>query len=233
MTDATAAPIGPTTGLAVLHLFCKPLPLLDGEAVVAAVKACEATGHQVVTASMLGHKADLAFMVLGPDWRELRRWGISEDHLPPGSTVLFRQPNIWEEYKAYILSAAALLALQSALIAGLMIQRARRRRMEYALRENERRLHATVEQNQDLAGRLITAQEAERTSAARQAQHQKRDADEREPEARRQHRERIDEEYRHDGERERLRTAAGAPPGPKSPRLVMPEVMPWPRWSAA
>lgn len=39
--------------------------------------------------------------------------------------------------------------------------------MENALRENERRLHATVQQNQDLAGRLITAQEAERTRIAR------------------------------------------------------------------
>jgi chlorite dismutase len=56
----------------VLHLFCKPTPLLDGEAVVAAVKASEATGDQVVPVSMLGHKADLAFMVLGPDLRQLR-----------------------------------------------------------------------------------------------------------------------------------------------------------------
>ena len=40
---------------------------------VAAVKACEAADHQVVTVAMLGHKADLAFMALGPDLRELRR----------------------------------------------------------------------------------------------------------------------------------------------------------------
>ena len=66
-------PVTPANGWGVLHLFCKPTPLLDGEAVVAAVKACESAGHQVVSASMLGHKADLAFMALGPDWRELRR----------------------------------------------------------------------------------------------------------------------------------------------------------------
>ncbi len=66
-------PVSPANGWGVLHLFCKPTPLLDGEAVVAAVKACESAGHQVVSASMLGHKADLAFMALGPDWRELRR----------------------------------------------------------------------------------------------------------------------------------------------------------------
>jgi chlorite dismutase len=69
MTDA----VSPTTGWGVLHLFCQPSPLVDGEAVVAAVKAGEADGLQVVTLSMLGHKADVAFMALGPDLRALRR----------------------------------------------------------------------------------------------------------------------------------------------------------------
>jgi peroxiredoxin len=69
----TSEPVVPSVGWGVLHLFCKPTPLLDGEAVVAAVKATEVADHQVVTAAMLGHKADLAFMALGPDWRVLRR----------------------------------------------------------------------------------------------------------------------------------------------------------------
>jgi chlorite dismutase len=69
MTDA----VTPTEGWAVLHLFCKPTPLVDGELVAAAVKNAEGAGHQVVTVSVLGHKADCAFMALGPDWRELRR----------------------------------------------------------------------------------------------------------------------------------------------------------------
>ena len=42
------------------------------EAVVAAVRACQADDHQVVTFAVLGHKADLAFMVLGNDWRSHR-----------------------------------------------------------------------------------------------------------------------------------------------------------------
>jgi hydrogen peroxide-dependent heme synthase len=69
----TLEPVVPTVGWGVLHLFCKPAPGFDPEAVVAAVKLAEAADHQVVTAAMLGHKADLAFMALGPDWRELRR----------------------------------------------------------------------------------------------------------------------------------------------------------------
>ena len=60
-----------------------------------------------------------------------------------------------------------LVGLQSALIAGLVVQRVRRRRTELALRRSEQQYRGMAEQNQDLAGRLITAQEAERTRIAR------------------------------------------------------------------
>jgi chlorite dismutase len=75
-----AEPVTPSVGWAVLHLFCKPTPLLDPEAVVAAVKDCEATEHQVVPVSMLGHKADVGFVVLGPDLRQLRRFQTALQH---------------------------------------------------------------------------------------------------------------------------------------------------------
>ena len=60
------------TGLAVVHLFGKPTPSLDREAVVAAIKAAEADDAQVITAALLGHKADIGVMALAPDWRTLR-----------------------------------------------------------------------------------------------------------------------------------------------------------------
>jgi signal transduction histidine kinase len=101
------------------------------------------------------------------DWRELRRWGISETLLPAGSTVLFRQLSAWDQYKFYILGGGVLLVLQSAMIAALLIQGARRRRTEVALGESEFRFRVTAERNQDLAGRLISAQEEERTRIAR------------------------------------------------------------------
>jgi len=56
----------------VLHLFCKPTPLFDAEAVVAAVKAAEGAGCQVATVSMLGHKCDIGVMAMHADTRELR-----------------------------------------------------------------------------------------------------------------------------------------------------------------
>ncbi|MGH9246787.1 MAG: chlorite dismutase family protein [Acidimicrobiales bacterium] len=41
---------------------------------IAAVKAMEADDHQVVTVAMLGHKADVAFMAIGPDIGRVRRF---------------------------------------------------------------------------------------------------------------------------------------------------------------
>src|SRR6185295_11540635 len=34
------------------------------------------------------------------DARELRRWKIDERRLPPASVVLFREPTIWQRYRA-------------------------------------------------------------------------------------------------------------------------------------
>jgi chlorite dismutase len=67
------APLEPSVGWGVLHLFCKAAPLADGEAVTAAVTSAEGDGVQVVTTSMLGHKCDLGFMALGADLWRLRQ----------------------------------------------------------------------------------------------------------------------------------------------------------------
>jgi len=66
-------PLTPSVGWGVLHLFCKSGPGVDAEGVIAAVKSAEGGGHQVVCVAVFGHKADLAVMVLGPDWGRLRR----------------------------------------------------------------------------------------------------------------------------------------------------------------
>jgi len=73
------------------------------------------------------------------DWRQLRRFGISETRLPAGSLVRFREPSLWDQYKLYIVGAIGLLLWQTGLIAGLLVQRVRRRRVEGALRESEER----------------------------------------------------------------------------------------------
>ena len=68
-----ADPLKPTVGWGVLHLFCRVRPGADGQAVVAAVKALEEADHQVVAFTVLGHKADVGFLAVGPDWVTLRR----------------------------------------------------------------------------------------------------------------------------------------------------------------
>ena len=72
--------ISPSVGVGVLHLFCKPTAGLDGEAVVAAVKAAQSAGVQVVCVSTLGHKCDAAFMAMHADLRELRRLQTALQH---------------------------------------------------------------------------------------------------------------------------------------------------------
>jgi chlorite dismutase len=66
-------PLVPSVGWAVLHLFCRVTPTADREAIVAAVKAAEGDQHQVIPFSVLGHKADLGVMAIGPDWVRQRR----------------------------------------------------------------------------------------------------------------------------------------------------------------
>ena len=67
-------------GLSVVHLFGKSTPNLDREAVIAAVKEAEEADCQVITAAMIGHKSDVAFMALCADWRTLRRLQTALQH---------------------------------------------------------------------------------------------------------------------------------------------------------
>jgi chlorite dismutase len=60
--------------MAVLHLFGHPAAEFDGQAVISAVKDAQGRGVQVVSVSMLGHKADVAFMAVASDMRELRKF---------------------------------------------------------------------------------------------------------------------------------------------------------------
>ena len=93
------------------------------------------------------------------DWRQLKRWGISERALPPGSVVLFKESSFWELYRWRILFALALLIAQTMLIAALLVQRARRARAEAAGKISARNL-------QRLTGQLIHVQDEERRRVA-------------------------------------------------------------------
>ena len=72
------------------------------------------------------------------DWKQMQRFGISDSNLPPGSTVYFREPTVWERYSWQIALVAAVILLQGGLIAGL-------------LREHRRRQFAEVQSRQRMA----------------------------------------------------------------------------------
>jgi ABC-type uncharacterized transport system substrate-binding protein len=64
------------------------------------------------------------------DWRQLQRWGVKESNLPPGSEIRFRDPTAWEQYRWQIVSIAAVVLLQTALIIGQLYEHRRRRHAE-------------------------------------------------------------------------------------------------------
>ena len=71
------------------------------------------------------------------DSRELTRWGIREELLPQGGIINFRPSSFWTEYKWYAIGATSVVLLQTMLIAGLVLNRTKRKRVENALRESE------------------------------------------------------------------------------------------------
>jgi signal transduction histidine kinase len=63
------------------------------------------------------------------DWRQIRRWTIDRDRIPANAEVINYQPTAWEQNRAEILAALAVIALQAATIVALVIQERRRRRI--------------------------------------------------------------------------------------------------------
>jgi PAS domain S-box-containing protein len=86
------------------------------------------------------------------DWRVLKRWKLDESSLPAGSTVLFRQPTLWEQHRRALLTALLVLAGLGMLSIYLLFER--------------KRLNAARKEQMRLSGMLIEAQEQERARAA-------------------------------------------------------------------
>ncbi len=64
------------------------------------------------------------------NWRELKRWGIAESTLPPGSIVRYKETSHWGEYRWVIIGALAFICLQTLLIFLLVKSLIRRKRAE-------------------------------------------------------------------------------------------------------
>ena len=95
------------------------------------------------------------------DWRQLRRWGLSEGALPAGTVVRYREPTLWDLYRWQIVGVICLVALETVLIVALLLQKAHRRKAEQDLRLSQVELRR-------LTGRLLQAQEDESRRIARE-----------------------------------------------------------------
>lgn len=69
------------------------------------------------------------------DWRQVRRWDIDPHAIPGDAIVWFKTLSLLEEYPTEIVFATAAFLLQTGLIAGLLLERRRRRRMELAMQQ--------------------------------------------------------------------------------------------------
>jgi len=102
------------------------------------------------------------------DWRQALRWGIAPSRLPAGSQILFREPSAWQRYRVYVVGALTVLLVQAALIAGLLVQKTRRRDAEQRAQQGQIALQKSYERVRDLGSRLLNAQESERSRIARE-----------------------------------------------------------------
>lgn len=88
------------------------------------------------------------------DARELKRWGLAEGALPPGTVISFDEKSLWELHHETILATLGVLALQAFIIGALLIER---RRRTVAEGEARSRLLEVVHLNQSATAGALSA----------------------------------------------------------------------------
>jgi PAS domain S-box-containing protein len=83
------------------------------------------------------------------DWRELKRWGISEKALPPGSVVKFKSGSMWEEHREEILGGMFFISIETLLIIGLFVNLHKRRRAEAEIAASALRYRTVADHTYD------------------------------------------------------------------------------------
>jgi PAS domain S-box-containing protein len=79
------------------------------------------------------------------DWRQLKRWRMNEARVPPGTIVRFREFTFWELYKWRVMGVLALCALETSLIAALLVQRRKRALVTQAMARSEQRIRSIID----------------------------------------------------------------------------------------
>ena len=70
------------------------------------------------------------------DGRQLDRWGVPDARVPAGVEIRYREPTLWGRYRWLIVAALTALAVQAALIVGLLVERRRRMLAEARSRDD-------------------------------------------------------------------------------------------------
>ena len=83
------------------------------------------------------------------DERELKRFGISPEVIPPGAEIRYREANPLAQHARLITTVAVVLILQGITIVWLVLARASRKRAEASLRTSEADLRLTLESIND------------------------------------------------------------------------------------
>ena len=80
------------------------------------------------------------------DWRELKRWGVKENLLPPESRISYREKSILEQHRQEITAALVFVALLLVLIVLLLVNIGKRRSAEAELKKSHDELEIKVQE---------------------------------------------------------------------------------------
>jgi PAS domain S-box-containing protein len=101
------------------------------------------------------------------DWKQLKRWNLSVDAVPPGSRIINREYTLWERNRTAVIVTAFVLVMQTLLIAALMVSRVQRQRTERQLAEQVRFLALLAE----LSARFVRVPADQVEEEIREIQH--------------------------------------------------------------
>lgn len=74
------------------------------------------------------------------DLRQLQRWNLSQGKLPSGTTLMFKEPTLWEQYRSLVLITVGVFTLLVSGVVALSYQILKRRRAEATLEANDERM---------------------------------------------------------------------------------------------
>jgi len=83
------------------------------------------------------------------DARQLKRWGVREESLPPGSDVRYREFSLWAAYRWQIVGVVSVLFIQAFLISALVLSLRKQRRIDGALRDAEAKYRTVADFTHD------------------------------------------------------------------------------------